>query len=165
MPELAYHCTNVDPEVILRDGFRATGEGFTGRNQVEHFYEEFLPANPMFVSRLDVKVWDSSAKWCMKVDISGLEKFPDFGHLLDYDAHFDESCFWWEDESVLKSWLSGSDRVKRALASYVLERCDDGILYAADFTGQDSLDVLGTCAIDGNKLARARVIDIKRAAS
>lgn len=165
MPEFAYHCTNVDPEVIFQDGFVATGKGFTGRNQVEHFYKEFLPANPMFVSRLDVKAWDADAKWCMKVDISGLEKFPDFGHLLDYDAHFDESCFWWEDDNLLEDWLRSTDTIKKALASYISIRCDDGVLYAADFTGHDSFDVLGTCAIDGSMLTRDRVLDIRKASS
>lgn len=109
--EYAFHCTNVDPQQIVNDGFKSTGKGFTQANRVEHFYKEFLPANPMFVSSLNASVWDNNSKFCMKIDITGLEKFPDFGHLLDYGAYFDEECFWWEDEDELQRWKLFGDPV------------------------------------------------------
>jgi len=98
MKQYAYHCTNVDPQLIIADGFKATGKGYTGTNVLKHFYKQYLPENPMFLSSIKAKVWDPKAKWCMKVDVAGLKKYPDFGHLLDYGAYFDDRCFWWEDE-------------------------------------------------------------------
>ena len=74
----------------------------------------------MFVSSLKVKVWDPKAKYCMKVDISGLKKYPDFGHLIDFGAYFDEECFWWENEVELQHWLASIDETKRRLADFVL---------------------------------------------
>lgn len=115
----------------------------------------------MFVSKIDADVWDSKSKFCMKIDITGLEKFPDFGHLLDYGAYFDEECFWWEDDEQLKKWLSSGDSVEKRLADFVLNECDDGMLYAADFTGDLSFEILGTCAIDGSKLTVDRVAAVK----
>ena len=159
--EFAYHCTDVDPKVIIKDGFKATGKGFTNTNQVEHFYKEFLPSNPMFVSKIDADVWDNSSKFCMKIDISGLEKFPDFGHLLDYGAYFDEECFYWEDEDELQKWKQSGDSVQKKLAVFVLDECDNCTFDAADFTGDLSYEILGTCAIDGSKLTADRVADVR----
>ena len=115
----------------------------------------------MFVSSLKAKVWDPKAKYCMKVDISGLKKYPDFGHLIDFGAYFDEECFWWENEVELQHWLASIDETKRRLADFVLNQLDDGVLYAADFTGEMSFNILGTCAIDGNQLNANRIIEVK----
>lgn len=83
----------IDPKIILSKGFKAGSGGYTENNLVQDFYDIYLPANPMFVSSIDVKVWDKDAKYCIKVDISNLNKYPDFGHLLDFGAYFDENCF------------------------------------------------------------------------
>ena len=161
MKQYAYHCTNVDPQLIIADGFKATEKGYTGTNVLKHFYKQYLPKNPMFVSSLKAKVWDPKAKYCMKVDISGLKKYPDFGHLLDFGAYFDEECFWWENEVELQYWLVSRDETKRRLADFVLNQLNDGVLYSADFTGEMSFNILGTCAIDGDQLNASRIIEVK----
>lgn len=162
MKEYAYHCTNIDPKTILTNGFKATGNGYTDTNLVQHFYDEFLPKDPMFLSGLKVKVWDPKSEWCFKVDVSGLKKYPDFGHLLDYGAYFDERSFWWaETEHQLKAWLSSPDEVQRRLADFILNELDDGILWANDFDGETSYKVLGTFAIDGAQFNASRLVEAK----
>lgn len=115
----------------------------------------------MFVSNLKAKIWDQNAKYCIKVDISGLQKYPDFGHLLDYDAYFDENCFWWENEYEVQQWLKSNDVTKRKLANFILNNLDDGVLWSDQFDGETSFNVLGTCVIDGNLLTPDRVIEIR----
>ena len=165
--QFAYHCTNVDPKLIAKHGFdaqRGKGLGYTDINVLTHFYNKFLPKNPLFVSALDAKVWDANAKWCMKIDISGLPKFPDFGHLLDFGAYYDEDFFWWQDEYEVRSWLSSNDVYKRRLAHFILEDLDDMTLYAADFDGDTSFEVLGTCCVNGSLVGADRIVEVKQRA-
>ena len=158
--QFAYHCTDIDPETIKSQGFKSGNRGFTEDNVLKDFYDQYLPANPMFVSSLYVKVWDPSSKYCIKVDISGLKKYPDFGHLLDFGAYYDEDCFWWKSEEQLKSWLSSNDETKKSLARYVLYSCDDLTLPASQFTGDVSFRVIGTCCVDGNQIDASRLVEI-----
>ena len=95
--KFAYHCTEVDPETILREGFKSGSGGYTGTNVIEDFYEKYLPKNPMFVSDLNAEVWSKYSKYCMKIDVSGLKLYPDFGHLLDYCAYHGDDAFYWSD--------------------------------------------------------------------
>lgn len=162
MKTFAYHCTQVDPKIILSQGFKAGSGGYTENNLVQDFYDIYLPANPMFVSSIDVKVWDKDAKYCMKVDISNLNKYPDFGHLLDFGAYFDENCFWWQNTDELKRWLNGNDKTKQRVAEWVLNELSDQTLYAEDFNGETSFDIFGTCAIDGDLLTNKIIIDVKQ---
>lgn len=161
MKTFAYHCTNIDPEIIKSQGFKSGTGGYTETNLVQDFYDKYLPKNPMFVSSLKAKVWDKDAKHCMKVDISGMKKYPDFGHLIDFGAYVDENCFWWENEDELRMWLNGNDETKKRLADFVLNDLDDGILYADDFDGETSFEILGTCAIDGDLLTPEKIVDVK----
>ena len=46
------------------------------------------------------KVWDADAKFCLKIDISEMKKYPDFGYLIDFNAYVDEDCLYWEDKAV-----------------------------------------------------------------
>lgn len=93
MREVAFHCTNTDPSLMINGGFKSFEKGFNGENYAAHFYKRFLPENPMLVSSLGAPVWDYDTKFYMMIDITGLEKFPDFGHLLEYGAHLNEECF------------------------------------------------------------------------
>ena len=52
----AYHCTNIDPEIIKKEGWKV-GDGFTLDNQFKDLYKKYLPNVPVFDSRLDVPVW------------------------------------------------------------------------------------------------------------
>ena len=149
----AYHCTNIDPEIIKKEGWKV-GDGFTLDNQFKDLYKKYLPNVPVFVSRLDVPVWDSKAKYCIKLDITGLELFPDFGYLPDFGAYYDydEECFYWENEDDLDS--------NKKLKDFVLDNCDNLTLYADCFDGEDSFDVLGTACVDGSKL-KDRIVEWK----
>ena len=162
--EYAFHCTDIDPQQIVNDGFKSTGNGLTRANRVERFYKEFLPVNPMFVSSLNASCLDNDSKFCMKIDITGLEKFPDFGRLLDYGAYLDEECFRWEDEDTLQRWRLFGDPVQKKLAEFVLSDCDKRTIAATDFTGEMSYDILGTCAIDGSKLTFDRIAAVRSTA-
>ena len=147
----AYHCTDVDPEIIKKEGWKV-GDGFTLDNQFEDLYKKYLPNVPVFVSRLDVPVWDSKAKYCIKLDITGLKLFPDFGYLPDFGAYYDynEECFYWENEDDLDS--------NKILKDFVLDNCDNLTLYADCFDGEDSFVVLGTACVDGSKL-KDRIVE------
>jgi len=147
----AYHCTDVDPEIIKKEGWKV-GDGFTLDNQFEDLYEKYLPKVPVFVSRLDVPVWDSKSKYCIKIDITGLDLFPDFGYLPDFGAYYDydEECFYWENEDDLDS--------NKKLKDFVLNNCNNLTLYADCFDGEDSFNVLGTACIDGSKL-KDRIVE------
>lgn len=149
----AYHCTNVDPEIIKKEGWKV-GDGFTLDNQFEDLYKKYLPNVPIFISRLDVPVWDSKAKYCIKLDITGLKLFPDFGYLPDFGAYYDydEECFYWENEDDLDS--------NKKLKDFVLDNCDNLTLYADCFDGDDSFNILGTACVDGSKL-KDRIVEWK----
>lgn len=51
---------------------------------MKHIKEKFLPKNPMFVSDMTAEVWNKHAKYCLKIDVSGLETYPDYPSFLDY---------------------------------------------------------------------------------
>lgn len=152
----AYHCTNVNPDII-KGGFEV-GNGFTEDNQLEDIYKKYLPEKPCFISQRGEDVWDSDSKYVLKIDISGLDLYPDFGHLLDFDAYIDEdgdeTIFYWEDKVVKHGIPENSE-----LSEYIKE--NDGYLYPSEFSGQESIDILGTACIDGEKLTPDRIVDVK----
>ena len=77
--EYAYHCTNVNPQKMIKNGFRSGKNGYTGTNLVKDFYELYLPKNPMFVSSIKTKVWDANAKYCLTIDITDLKNIQTLG--------------------------------------------------------------------------------------
>ena len=164
--DIVYHCTDVDPERIKREGFKSGRGGFTIFNHFQDLYNKYLPDNPMFVSSRYVKVWSKSSRFCMQIDISGMEVYPDFGHLVDYYAQMDEDNFFWTDRSVvdLEKKAGQGDKVAKRLLDYIRWQFDDQTLPIEDFTGEISFDLLGTCAIDGDKFDFSRVLDIKKKA-
>lgn len=123
----------------------------------EDQYREFLPQVPVFVSNINQKVWDKDAKHCLKIDISGLKKYPDFGNLYEQgaDLYVDEDCFWFENindmaNQKLKEWIQANFG-------------DDAIPYKY-FTGGISWELLGTCAVDAlelNKKPECGIVDIR----
>ena len=162
--EYAYHCTNVNPRIILEKGFRSSlGNGFTENNLFEALYKKYLPPNPCFISK---NPWDEDSKYILKIDITGLEKFPDFGHLVDTGAYYEETdipeviLFYWEDKDLQRP----SHHMPSQLLSYLTSTPDDderGLLYSKDFDGNLSFDLIGTCAVDGNQITPDRIEIIK----
>lgn len=157
--ELAYHCTNVSPEVIQREGFKAGKGGYTINNNVDWLYQRFLPRNPMFVSSKDAKVWDPSAKFCIEIDVSGLELFPDFGHLLDFQAEFDEDYVFWRDDDLvaLETMVKQGNNTAKYVLDWVRD-LDDYTLPVENFTWCESWDILGTAAVDGDKFVWDKMV-------
>lgn len=143
----AYHCTNIDPEIIKREGWKV-GSGFTVENMFGDLYEKYLPKVPVFVSDDGKEVWDTNAKYIIKLDITGLDLYPDFGSLPDTGAYYDpdEECFYWQDG------FSNPE-----MEEYVSEY-DDELLYAEDFSGEDCMAVLGTACVDGKLLTPDKII-------
>lgn len=139
-----YHCTNVDPEIIKRDGFKV-GSGFTIDNQFEDLYNRYLPENPVFITK-EGKLWDKNAKYILKIDISDLKLYPDFGSLSDYGAYYDNDNeeFYWED---IEDIIGNED-----LREFIDSNYQDLTMPASDFTGEDSLNTLGTACIDSKDL-------------
>ena len=95
-----YHCTSTDPEKIKKEGFKIGKDGYTENNLFETLYNKYLPTVPCFISDIEAKVWDANAKYCIKIDITGLNLYPDFGHLVDLGAYYEEDSnddmnFWW----------------------------------------------------------------------
>lgn len=161
MKQYGYHCTEANPDTIMRDGFKSGRGGFTRINLLEDFYEKYLPKNPMFLSDLHAKVWSTYSKYCMKIDVTGLQLYPDFGHLLDYHAYYDEDCFYWRENGL--EWLradSRRDQTTKKVLDFV-ESLDDNTLWASDFTGEMSREILGTFVIDGNLLTPSRIVQLK----
>ena len=153
----AYHCTNVNPEKIKKEGFKV-GNGFTQDNQFGGLYKKYLPKYPCFISNSNAKIWDDNSKYILKIDITGLELYPDFGHLVDFGAYYDEEdengdvLFWWNDNTnelndipKLQKYLSGTD----------------WYLNSNEFTGKMSFEMIGTACIDGRKLTPDRIEVIK----
>lgn len=157
---IAYHCTNIDPATIKRDGWKV-GSGFTVDNMFGDLYETYLPDVPVFITSDKSSVWDEDARYCIKLDIGGLELYPDFGSLPDYDAYYDcdgdEPCFYWKDGSD----FGGNAKLRR----WVEDNCDDLTMYAADFTGELSLELLGTACVDGKLLTPEKIISRNRVAN
>ena len=161
MKAYGYHCTNISPDFILANGFKATGKGFTDVNVVEDFYKKYLPKNPMFLSDLKAEVWSKNSKYCMKIDVTGLRLYPDFGHLLDYKAFYDDDCFYWSNSGLV--WLqekASKDMFSKKVFEFA-QQLEDNTLWADDFTGELSRDLIGTFAIDGNMLTPQRIIEVK----
>ena len=72
---------------------------------MNHVKEKFLPKNPMFVSDLAAEVWSKHAKYCLKIDVSGLEIYPDYPSFLDCcrpDFDCDHDWFDWYAPDGLK---------------------------------------------------------------
>lgn len=175
--QYGYHCTQVDPQTILRDGFKNGQGGYTPPpshfSAIEVLYERHLPKTPMFLSDLHAKVWDTDAEWCMKIDVTGLQLYPDFGHLMEYNPRWTElesyGRFVWDtyDFARLRSFrgtVFGSTEEYEKMCSFIKKlRIQDGrrYLYAKDFTGEMSRDLLGTFAIDGSMLTRDRVVEVR----
>ena len=164
--EYAYHCTNINPIVIKKDGFLSgVGSGFTHRNQLEHFYKDYLPSNPAFVSGKKESKWDDDTKYCIKIDATGLPKYPDFGHLLDYGANFDEDEFYWGDESIdeLRARASDGNKVAKKLINYLENETEEYNIDPSRFTGELSNEILGTYVLDGDDITADRILshDVK----
>ena len=157
--EYAYHCTNVNPSTIIKNGFMSLhGKGYTNDNAFETLYKKYLPPNPCFVSKTP---WDEDSKYILKIDITGLEKYPDFGHLVDTGAYYEETerpddmIFYWEEKDLQYP----SQNMPSELLSFLVSKPDEerGILDSEDFDGDKSFDLIGTCAIDGDKLTSDRI--------
>lgn len=163
--EYAYHCTDVNPDIILKKGFSSKGgNGLTEDNYFEELYKEYLPDNQCFVSKTP---WNSDTKYILKIDITGLPKYPDFGSLVDTGAYYEESddgdyLFYWENKDLtnLNSYMPNS------LLQFLTDgKSEDekGILYASDFDGETSYRTIGTCCIDGDLITpdRIEIVDKK----
>lgn len=151
----AYHCTNVDPEIIKREGWKA-GEGFTQANMFEDLYAKLLPKVPVFITSEEKGPWDDDAKYIIKLDITGLKLYPDFGSLPDYGAYEDETqsgniVFYWED--LDDEYLQRNPK----LLNFVSKKRDYSFS-ARSFTGELSLDLLGTACVDGKLLTPDKII-------
>ena len=155
--EYAYHCTETDPEIIKSRGFMNNGGGFTCKNQFPGLYRKYLPKSKCFVSK---NPWDECTKYVIKIDITGLKKYPDFGNLLEYDAYYDNEeddvVFWWEDKCIPEN--GESSRYPRPLIEYLKK--NDGIIYSSDFDGELSWNLIGTCCVDGKYITPDRIVDI-----
>ncbi len=158
--EYAYHCTNVNPEIIKSQGF-VNKDGFTLENQFQELYDKYLPDSKCFVSKTP---WDENSKYIVKLDITGLKKYPDFGHLIDCGAYFDyideEDCtFWWEEKDI---YPNPSPYVPKELADFLKNETEDLTFYSGDFDGDLSWNLIGTCCIDGKELTPDRFVEIKK---
>lgn len=152
----AYHCTSVDPEIIKKNGWKSGEGGFTSNNMFEDLYENYLPEVPVFVSDEKVKVWSNKSKYCIKLDITGLDLYPDFGSLPDVGAHydFDSELFWWESKNDIKS---------KEMKEFVrVFGADDSSFYACDFSGEDSMENLGTACVSGKDLTPDRIVAVMK---
>ena len=152
----AYHCTSTDPEKIKKEGFKIGKDGYTETNLFETLYNKYLPTVPCFISDIDAKVWDVNAKYCIKIDITGLNLYPDFGHLVDLGAYYEEDSnddmnFWWQETSNLE----GFEEFKNFLEN------NDYQFNSSDFTGNMSFNMIGTACIDWKALTPDRIVDIK----
>jgi hypothetical protein len=160
--QFAYHCTNINPDLILKHGFKAGKGGYTLRNGVDYLDKEFLPRNPMYLSDLNAKVWDPNAKYCLKIDITNLDLYPDFGHLMDYNPSHDEEGLFWGDQSIEDlRFLAKKDKYAKNLLNYLENETEEYNILARFYTGELSRKILGTFVIDGNLLTKNRIIDIK----
>lgn len=150
MKNYAYHCTNVNPDIIKKEGWKV-GNGYTQRNMFDDLYREYLPAVPVFISNLDSNIWDANAKYCIKLDITGLKLYPDFGSLPDNGAHVDEYGFYWDSEDDIENL---------ELRDYILNTSDDLYISNSDFTGDVSFDTIGTACVDGHQLTNDRIVEV-----
>ena len=149
----AYHCTDVDPEIIKKEGWKV-GEGFTLDNHYADLYEAYLPKVPVFISNPKADLWDTGSKYIIKLDITGLELYPDFGNLENFDAYYDEDneSFYWEEGSNFGN--------NKKLKAFVREYSDEDTIAAEDFQGEDSFEVIGTACVDGTQL-EGRIVEWK----
>lgn len=162
--EYAYHCTDINPDIILKNGFSSKGgNGLTEDNYFEELYKEYLPDNQCFVSKTP---WNSDTKYVLKIDITGLPKYPDFGSLLDTGAYYEETddgdcLFYWEEKDLANM----NSNMTNSLLHYLTDGKDEnerGILYASDFDGETSYRTIGTCCIDGDYVTPDRIEVVKR---
>lgn len=153
---IGYHCTNINPEIIIRDGFKVGSDGFTDENMFEDLYKKFLPEIPVFVTFK--KPWSDSAKYTLKLDLTGLKLYPDFGSLVDTGAYYDYD---FKEKTKMFYWEHWSDITNPKLVEFLEDFGDDDpILYPEDLSGEDSKEVLDSACVSGEGLNK-RIISIK----
>ena len=155
----AYHCTNVDPEVIKREGWKV-GMGFTLGNFFDDLNKQYLPKVPVYVTGSERDVWDTKAKYCIKLDITGLKLYPDFGSLPDTGAFYDldEKYSHWYDESGIGLTFTDTPAGRKMKEYLDSVSPDEYMLLPDDFTGELSMKILGTAVVDGSQLT-GRIVE------
>lgn len=157
--EYAFHCTNVNPKSIVKNGFHASPlNGLTLDNQFKNLYSKYLPSNPCFISK---EPWSADTKYILKIDITGLPKYPDFGSLLDTGAYYEEI----EDDDVLFYWEDNdlnipNDDIPPSLLHFLTDgRSEDdrGLLNSKEFDGDLSYELIGSCCINGDMVTPDRI--------
>ncbi len=127
----AYHCTNVNPEKIKKEGFKV-GNGFTQDNQFGGLYKKYLPKYPCFISNSNAKIWDDNSKYILKIDITGLELYPDFGHLVDFGAYYDEEDETYDDKEYGDDFVSWDEDGEEDFDDEDEDDFSDGFLFDED---------------------------------
>ena len=153
MSQYAYHCTNIDPEIIKKEGWKV-GMGFTKGNFFDDLYKKYDPKVPVHITGSEREVWDTNADYIIKLDITGLDLYPDFGSLPDTGAFYDldEQYFHWYDDSGIGLTFTNNDAGRKMKEYLELISPDEYILLPDDFTGEVSMRILGTACVDGSKL-------------
>ena len=156
--QYAYHCTNTDPEIIKREGWKV-GMGFTLGNFFDKLNKKYLPKVPVYVTSDTREVWDTNADYIIKLDITGLDLYPDFGSLPDTGAFYDldGKYFHWYDDSGIGLTFTNTPAGKKMKEYLESISPDEYILLPDDFSGEDSMRILGTAVVDGRKL-RGRIV-------
>ena len=152
-PRYAYHCTNTNPKKIRQEGFKVGNDGFTETNMFDYLYEEYYPEIPVFVTNADQNIWSEDTKYVIKLDISGLDLYPDFGSLPDVGAQIDDfDNFFWENEDDIPN-----GKFKRFILNYFPSLS----MPANEFTGEDSFKYLGSAVVSGKDLNK-RIVDVMK---
>lgn len=148
-----YHCTNTNPEIIKREGFKVGNNGFTKENMFEDLYQKYLPRIPIFISANLKTSYYMDSKYCIVLDINGLDLYPDFGAMPDIGAYYDY-------DSELFYWDRFGDIKNSKIRQFVRSEYGEPILYARDFTGELSWQLIKSACLDGQQDLIKRIINI-----
>ena len=128
--------------------------GFTLGNFFDKLNKKYLPKVPVYVTSDTREVWDTNADYIIKLDITGLDLYPDFGSLPDTGAFYDldGKYFHWYDDSGIGLTFTNTPAGKKMKEYLESISPDEYILLPDDFSGEDSMRILGTAVVDGRKL-------------
>lgn len=151
----AYHCTRINPQRIKDEGFIASHGGYTEENQFDDLYDEYLPSNPCFVSKSPWSINpDSKDVYVIKMDITGLEIYPDFGHISDVCMYDEDYNFYIptgdENGWQVKEYPAAMEYLKKH--GYLLSL--DQIVE----NPKEIFDAFETCVVDGDEITPDRIV-------
>lgn len=155
-----YHYTDADPGEIVSVGFipdRTKGYTLNVAPEVAELQDASSPMARCFVSNPGFPPQYATSKNRLRIDLSGLNLYPDFANLIELGAYYDEDFesgglyFWWKDRDIESLRIRGFGDLADYLGS------TDGCVFPEEFGGEESWNLIGTACVDARSVTPDRI--------